>query len=146
MTHRYKLPDREKVFIESLMYHGFRKVRRRKNLKYKNGYIIPTTKREDASGVDFWVKMPRDSRLFPVQVTQRGIRIFRKYRRPSPDKLLEFIEKSHYRVESKRRRCKKQGVAFALVRDFGGVHTNPQVAWGDIKALRYAIAHLKRWL
>ena len=146
MTDRYKLPSREQVFIESLMYHGFRKTRRRKNLKFKRGFVIPATKREDATGIDFWIKMPKDERLFPVQVTQRGVRMFRKFRRPSGERLDEFIDRSQNRIEQKRKRCKKHGIAFVLVRDYDGQHTNPQLAWGDIKALRYAIAHLKRWL
>tara|TARA_B100000745_G_scaffold139855_1_gene91338 strand:- start:626 stop:1066 length:441 start_codon:yes stop_codon:yes gene_type:complete len=146
MADRYKLPRREHVFIESLMYHGFRKTRRRKNLKYKLGFVIPATKREDATGIDFWIKMPKDERLFAIQVTQRGVRMFRKFHRPSEEKLGEFLKRSEERVEQKRKLCKKYGIAFVLVRDYGGIHTNPQLAWGDIKALRYAIAHLKRWL
>lgn len=146
MSKRYRLPDREKVFVQSLKYHGFRKVHRRDNFKFKNGYIIPATAREDSTGIDFWVKMPRDERLFPVQVTQRGIKIFKKFRRSSPEKLTEFIASSQVRVEAKRERCKRHGIAFVLVRDYSGEYTNPQLAWGDIKALRYAIAHLKRWL
>lgn len=146
MVKRHKLPDREKVFIESMMYHGFRKTHRRKNLKFRLGFIIPATRREDAAGIDFWVKMPRDERLFPVQVTQRGVRMFRKYHSPSKEVLEDFILRSQKRTEQKRKRSKKHGIAFTLVRDYGGTHTNPQLAWGDIKALRYAIAHLKRWL
>lgn len=146
MSDRFKLPPREHVFIESLMYHGFRKTYRRKNLKYKLGFVIPATKREDATGIDFWVKMPRDERLFPVQVTQRGVRMFRKFQLPSGERMDEFIARSQKRIEQKRKRCKMHGIAFVLVRDYGGIHTNPQLAWGDIKALRYAIAHLKRWL
>lgn len=146
MTDRHRLPNRELVFIESLLYHGFRKIRRRKNLKYRLGFIIPATKKEDAAGIDFWVKMPRDERLFPLQVTQRGVRLFRKYQRPSTDRLEEFLVKSQKRINHKRLRCKEHGIAFVLVRDYGGKRSNPQLAWGDVKALRYAIAHLKRWL
>ena len=146
MTHRHKLPTREQVFIESLMYHGFRKTRTRKNLKFRSGYIIPSTRREDSGGIDFWVKMPRDERLFPVQVTQRGVRLFRKHQKPSRERLEEFLIHSSCRIELKRKRSKKHGIAFVLVRDFDRESTNPQLAWGDIKALRYAIAHLKRWL
>lgn len=146
MTKRDRLPHREQVFIESLLYHGFRKTHRRRNLKYRLGFIIPATRREDAVGIDFWVKMPRDERLFPVQVTQRGVRLFRRYHNPNTQTLASFIARSQRRIEQKRKRCKKHGIAFVLVRDFAGRHSNPQVAWGDIKALRYAIAHLKRWL
>ena len=134
------------MFIASLKYHGFRKTYRRKDLKYSYGYIIPATKKEDSSGIDFWIKIPKDNRLFPVQITQRGVRLFRKYDLPSEDKLAEFIQRSEKKIRTKRRQCKKHGIAFVLVRDFDGSKTNKRIAWGDIKALRYAIAHLKRWL
>jgi hypothetical protein len=94
MNNRRKLPSREHVFITSLMYHGFRLTQRRHNLKFKRGYIIPATRREDAEGIDVWVKMPKDDRLLPVQVTQRGVRMYRKYRRPDGEKLETFITKS----------------------------------------------------
>lgn len=144
-THR-KLPQREAVFMASLLYHGFRFTRKRKNLKFRRGYVIPATGREDSGGVDFWVKMPRDSRLFPIQVTQRGVRMYREFHKPSSEQLAEFVKKAKNRVEAKRRLCKKHGVAFVLVRDYTGHETSHSVAWGDIKALKYAIAHLKRWL
>ncbi len=146
MTDRCNLPNRERVFIQSLMYHGFRKTNKRYDLKFRTGFIIPATRREDSSGIDFWIKMPRDERLFPVQVTQRGVQMFRKYHIQSGGILDEFIIRSQVRVEIKRKRCKKHGIAFVLVRDFEGFFSNPRLAWGDIKALRYAIAHLKRWL
>jgi hypothetical protein len=146
MANRRKLPTREHVFITSLRYHGFRLAQQRRNLKFKQGYIIPATSREDADGIDVWVKMPKDDRLLPVQVTQRGVRMYRKYRRADGEKLETFIIRSERRIREKRQRCFRHGIAFALVRDFEGRTTNPQIAWGDIKALRYAIAHLKRWL
>lgn len=146
MSQRYMLPRREHVFIESLLYHGFRKTRRRRNLKFRLGFVIPATRREDAVGIDFWIKMPRDERLFPIQVTQRGVRLFRRYQQPDKAALASFLARSQHRIEQKRRRCRNHGIAFVLVRDFAGTHSNPQIAWGDIKALRYAIAHLKRWL
>lgn len=146
MLHLRKLPYREHVFITSLMYHGFRLTRRRRNLKYKRGYIIPSTRTEDAGGIDVWVKMPKDDRLFPVQITQRGVRIYRKYHKCSDERIEDFIKHSEKRVQAKQRRCRRHGIAFALVRDFEGKSTNPQIAWGDIKALRYAITHLRRWL
>lgn len=141
-----KLPRREEVFVKSLMYHGFRKTHQRENLKYAYGYIIAATKYEDGGGTDFWIKMPRDARLFPIQVTQRGVRLYRKHHRASETQLAEFIEHSEKRVRTKRMWCKRYGIAFVLVRDHGGRTTNPTLAWGDIKALRYAIAHLRRWL
>jgi hypothetical protein len=128
------------------MYHGFRKTRRRKNLKYSRGYIIPATKHEDSGGIDFWVKMPRDERLFPLQVTQRGVSLYRKHRILSDCELQQFIKRAEVRIEDKRKRCKRHGIAFVLVRDYLGKMSNPTIAWGDIKALRYGIAHLKRWL
>ena len=145
MAKRRKLPSREHVFITSLMYHGFRFTNRRKNFKYKRGHVIPATNREDANGIDIWVKMPKDERLLPVQVTQRGVKMYRKYRRPTSERFEQFITHSERRVRAKQRRCYKHGIAFALVRDFEGKVTNPQIAWGDIKALRHGIAHLKRW-
>ena len=140
------LTPREQVFITSLLYHGFRKTRRRKDLKYRCGYIIPATRREDSSGIDFWVKMPKDERLLPVQVTQRGIKHYRKYHQYNSTKYKEFVSQSQERVRKKQRWCRAYGIAFVLVRDFDGNSTNTKIAWGDIKALRYAIAHLKRWL
>jgi len=141
-----KIPHREIVFLQSLKYHGFRRTLRRKNLKYRKGYVIFSTTSEDASGIDFWVKMPKDERLIPVQVTQRGVKMYRKYSRPVSKDLEDFITKSNQRIQKKRHRAYEHGIAFALVRDFGGVKTNPQIAWGDIKALRHGIAHLKQWL
>lgn len=144
MAKRRKLPTREHVFIASLRYHGFRLTQQRRNLKFKRGYIVSATSREDADGIDVWVKMPKDDLLLAVQVTQRGVRMFRKYRRADGEKLETFIIRSERRIREKQRRCFRHGIAFALVRDFEGRTTNPQIAWGDIKALRYAIAHLKR--
>jgi hypothetical protein len=117
---------------------------KRHNLKFKRGYIVPATRREDGDGIDVWVKMPKDDRLLPVQVTQRGVRMYRKYRKPDDEKFAAFLVASEIRVRTKQRRCIRHGIAFALVRDFDGKTTNPQLAWGDIKALRHAIAHLKR--
>lgn len=143
MDHRHRLPLREVVFITSLMYHGFRKVHRRKNLKKRRGYIIPATKKEDADGVDLWVKMPRDMRLLPVQITQRGVRHYRKFHKPTADRLADFVARRERQLKAKRRSCLKCKVAFVLVRDFDGRKTNTTIAWGDIKALRYAIAHIR---
>ena len=130
MIHLRKLPSRERVFVTSLMYHGFRLTRRRRNLKCKRGYVIPSTWQEDSSGIDLWVKMPKDDRLFPIQVTQRGVRIYRKYHKPMDEKIEDFIKRSEKRVFAKQRRCRRHGIAFALVRDFEGKTTNPQIAMG----------------
>ena len=146
MRTRARLPQRESVFIQSLMYHGFRMTTTRKNFKFSRGYVIPATQFEDSGGIDFWVKMPRDERLLPVQVTQRGIRIRKRYHLAHGAEFTHFVQKSNARINEKRKRCKRHGIAFVLVRDFLGSETNSQIAWGDIKALRYAIAHLRRWL
>jgi len=146
MKQRYRLPLREKVFIESLMYHGFRKCRRRRNLKYKRGYVIPATQAEDSGGIDFWVKMPRDSRLFPVQITQRGVRLYLRLSKPTAQMRAVFEERSLKRVEKKRRICYRNGIAFVLVRDTNEKNTCVRTAQSDVAALRYAIATLKRWL
>lgn len=139
-----RLPGREYVFILSLMYHGFRLTHRRVRLKKKNGYVVPSTWREDAAGIDFWVKMPRSTALYPVQITQRGIKMFKR-RCANYDtlSLVGFIERSDSRLAAKRSMCLRNGIAFVLVRDFVGRCTNTTIAWGDIKALRYAISHLK---
>lgn len=126
----------------SLMYHGFRLTYKRRDLKKRRGYVIPATGKEDADGVDLWVKMPRDLRLIPVQVTQRGVRLYRKHQHPSPIMFEIFVEHAAQRVRAKRKRCKKLGIAFVLVRDYDGTLTSTTIAWGDIKALRYALARL----
>ena len=74
MDDRRKLPMREQVFLEGLRYHGFKLTYTSHNLKFRNGYVIPTTIREDSGGVDFWVKLPRQIELVPVQVTQHSFR------------------------------------------------------------------------
>ena len=146
MTSHRRLPQRERVFVLSLVYHGFRITEKRRNFKLRRGYVIPATRKEDSGGVDFWVKMPNDTRMLPVQITQRGVGIYSEFHKPSPEQLQEFIRRSTSRVEKKRRLCRKHGVAFVLVRDYVGLLTSSSVAWGDLKALKYAIAHLRRWL
>ncbi len=146
MHTRRKLPDREHVFITSLMYHGFRLTSSRTNLKFRSGYVIPATRREDSGGIDAWVKMPRDTRLVPIQITQRGLRLFRKHQKPhglTPEKLEEFQRRSDSRLRTKRAFCRVNKIAFVLVRDFDGRVTNTTLAWGDIKALRYAISRVR---
>ncbi len=135
MSHR-RLCGREYVFIQSLMYHGFRYTRRRTRLKRGYNYIIPSTGREDAVGVDAWIKLRGDDALVPVQVTQRGIRLYRKHNGVRPD---EFLVVSYTRIRTKQRRCRQHGILFVLVRDFDGTKTNHTIAWGDVKALRYAL-------
>lgn len=139
---RRKLPKREYVFIMSLLLHGFRFARGRENFKKSRGYLIPATDKEDADGIDFWVKMPKDMRIFPVQVTQRGIRMFKKHHKPSEGELHSFVRESEKRIKAKRSWCKKSRIGFVLVRDFDGGVTSRTLAWGDVKALRYALARL----
>ena len=81
-----------------------------------------------------------------TQITQRGVRMFRKFHHPEREKVDDFMQKSEKRIKAKRAMCKRNGIAFVLVRDTDAAHTNHSIAWGDIKALRYAIANLKRWI
>ncbi len=146
MTKSRRLPTREQVFIESLVWHGYRQVKAGTNLKLRVGYVIPATRKEDSEGIDVWVKPPNDTRVYPVQITQRGIKIYRRLQTPSPEALAAFIARSAQRVRQKERRCRRHGIAFVLVRDHLGLHTNPTLAWGDRKALLYGLWHLKRRL
>jgi hypothetical protein len=77
--------------------------------------------------------MPRDKTLFPVQVTQRGVRMHRRYSRTDSETLETFMIRSERRVRAKRKLCRRHGIAFVLVRDFEGKKTHPQIAWGDVK-------------
>ena len=81
MSELRKLTPREKSFKVSLQRHGFRYKKSKKNLKENKGYVIPSTKREDASGIDFWIKLPKETELIPIQVTQRGTRLYRKFQK-----------------------------------------------------------------
>lgn len=139
---RRKLPKREHVFIMSLMYHGFRFTRKRKDHKRSIGYLMPATDREDSGGIDFWIKMPKDMRIFPVQITQRGIRMFKRHRRSTSEELESFMKRSNARIRAKRAWCRRSRIGFVLVRDFEGSFTNTTIAWGDIKALRYSLNKL----
>jgi hypothetical protein len=140
---RRSLPTRERVFVLSLMYHGYRYTHQRYDLKKKKGYIIPSTKIEDSSGIDFWIKSPSSFELRPVQVTQRGVAIFRKRNKDyTHNQLAEFIARSDVRLRKKRKMCRKNKIAFVLVRDHTGASTNKTLAWGDVKALRYGIARV----
>ena len=143
MVKKRQLPAREHVFIHSLMYHGFRLTERSYSLKYNKGYVIPANYKEDARGIDVWVKMPKSRRIIPVQITQRGVSMFRKHCKAGGESIESFTKRSQERIQKKKRRCLKNKIAFALVGDFDGKKTNSRIAWGDIKALRYAIAHLK---
>ena len=144
MPHVRKLPVREQVFIESLKWFGFRITKERKKLSFRRGYVIPSTDREDSSGIDMWVKVPNDNLLRPVQITQRGIRIFRLLSIPTPEELINFSQKSNYRIIAKRAICERSGVVFVLVRDYLGAETNFAIARRDFKALYHAINQVKR--
>jgi hypothetical protein len=144
MSRVRKLPLREQVFIESLKWFGFRTTNQRKNLQLRRGYVVPSTNREDGTGIDFWVKVPNNPKLYPVQITQRGIRIFRLLGNPTPEELENFCEKSHQRIEAKRAICESNGVVFVLVRDYLGADTNFATARRDFKALYYCIDQAKR--
>jgi len=126
------------------MYHGFRLTRTRENFKKREGYVIPATDREDSNGIDFWIKMPRDMRLFPVQITQRGVKMYKRHHTPSLPMLQTFLQKSEERIAKKRQQCNRSGVAFVLVRDYEGGLPSTTIAWGDVKAIRNAIQQLCR--
>lgn len=141
---RRSLPVREQVFAQSLMYHGYRYTGRRHLLKKKKGYIIPSTKREDAAGVDFWIKARGTTAVYPIQITQRGVGTFRrKNQNHTPEQLGEFIRRSDLRLRRKRAMCRSCKIAFVLVRDYLGPVTNKRIAWGDIKALHYGLARVR---
>jgi hypothetical protein len=142
MDDHRRLPIRERVFAHSLMYHGFRFVRRRDRLKKNRGYVIPATKAEDSSLIDFWVKLPGDTKLIPVQITQRGTAIFRTRNNPSPPRFQEFELYSRNRLRRKRTACAHSRVAFVMVQDHLGERTNPQLAWKDKKALFFGLVAL----
>jgi hypothetical protein len=162
MSRKRKLPAREQVFIQSLLYHGFRPTTKRHNLKHKYGYVIPSSAREDADGIDVWVKMPRDHRIIPVQVAQRGTSLFRKYHKRAihhaeevemvvaqaefATQVVAFDLKRQRAINEKRQLCWISGIAFVLVQDYDKTVTHRRLAWGDIKALRYGVEHIRRWL
>lgn len=143
MDDRRKLPMREQVFLEGLRYHGFKLTYTSHNLKFRNGYVIPTTKREDSGGVDFWVKLPRQIELVPVQVTQRGTKLHRKYHRSDDSVHNHAEERANARLRQKRELCRKHRIAFVLVRDYDGERLHTSVAWGDKKALLNGVRQLQ---
>jgi hypothetical protein len=134
---------RERVFILSLVRHGFRVATPRQTLKLRRGYVIPSTKREDAQGIDFWVKLPNKTNLIPIQITQRGTRLYKKYRQTSSTDIRVAAERAEERLRRKRERCREQGTAFVLIRDYDGHRLDTNVAWGDKKALFNAVQELQ---
>lgn len=71
MARHRSLPLREQVFVMSLARHGYQCVTRHHLLKKRKRYIIPATAREDASGIDFWIKPAKSTVRIPIQITQR---------------------------------------------------------------------------
>ncbi|NBD73467.1 hypothetical protein GVX82_00285 [Patescibacteria group bacterium] len=135
-------PTREQVFLTSLRYHGYRLTHKRSGLKENRSYAIPATRREDAEGIDLWVK-PRGVReLIPVQITQRGTRLFAKYHRPAQAGNAEFSDRAAVRLREKRSRCRRHEIAFVIVRDHDGVRPSRAIAWGDVKALHFGLRQL----
>ncbi len=142
-----KLPTRERMFVAALQYHGFCFAKRNQKLKRSKGYVIPATERENSGGIDFWVRMPRSERLLPVQITQRGTMLFKKYLNQKQETSLDaFKARSERRIRDKRKWCKRDGIAFVLVRDYAGERLDTVVAWGDIKALRYAVVRIRKFV
>lgn len=141
-SHR-QVTQREKVFILSLMYHGFRRIQRHRTLtkfiKKRIGYVAPATQAEDASGVDLWVKMPGHNLFLPVQVTQRGVQMYRWYKNPTDGEIDNFLSQSDQRLREKRERSKLNNIVFVLLGDFVGKTTTPQIAWRDVQAMRFAV-------
>lgn len=138
-----RLSDREGAFVLSLKRHGFRFIKNihgNKNLKRKKGYIAPSTAREDASGIDFWVKLPFDDSIFPIQVTQRGTKLMRMFAREELS-LMGLDVMAQKRISNKKKRAHESGIVFVLLRDCP--HATPQVQtmWGDRKALFYGARH-----
>lgn len=151
MNRRHRIPLREMVFIESLRRHGFRLAKDFRRIKRRYGYVVPASDREDASGVDFFVKMPREDDIYEVQVTQRGdhlSHIFCRYEGVADPVELQRVRDvlsraGELHLEVKREICYKHNVALVMVQDYPGERSNPTLAWRDVKALRYGINVLK---
>lgn len=144
---RRKLTPREKVFVASLRYHGFRVLKHReahKGVKWRKGYVVPSALEEDARGIDFWIKMPRTDTFVPVQITQRGVRLHRAYGHRAAHRLQHAICTAELRLAKKRSACRESGIVFLVVRDALGYHTTPALARSDIAALRRAISPRRR--
>jgi hypothetical protein len=144
MHHARKLPVREQVFLESLQWFGFKLVYGRSHLKFRRGYVIPSTIREDGDGIDLWVKLPLEKVLYPVQLTQRGVRIFRLLGSRSEESLTSFQKRSEERILAKASYCHRDGIAFVLLRDYIGSETNLTIARRDYRALMFGLQKIKR--
>ena len=153
MKRRHRIPMREIVFIESLRRHGFRLTKDFSRIKRRYGYVVPASDREDASGVDFFVKMPREDEIYEVQVTQRGdhlSHIFCRYESTvdADETELQRVRDSlsvagELHLENKREICYRHNIALVMVQDYPGERSNPTLAWRDVKALRYGVNILK---
>jgi hypothetical protein len=144
MHRKHRMPLREKAFIASLRYHGFRITTRKHNLKRAYGYVIPATDKEDMYGTDLWVKMPKDQQLIGVQLTQRGVRIYRKFYNPNQDQLQAFISRTEERLRLKKTLCQIRGIVFILIKDHLHENSHELLAHSDVKALRKAVTKLNR--
>lgn len=138
MAYDRRLPTRELAFLRSLKRHGFKVRSSTKDLKKKYGYVIPANAHDEAGGIDFWVKLPKQNDLIPVQVTQRGTYLFKKYRKECAQ-LEAFEVRAMQRLKLKRTWCKAASIAFVLIRDYDSEKLSTVVAWGDKKALMHGI-------
>jgi hypothetical protein len=133
-------PTRERVFAQSLRYHGYNITRRKRSLKYGQNYIIPSSQFEDSGGVDFWIKPAGRRTLVPIQITQFGVNLHKEHYVESEKlKAKEVAFHAKKRVNLKKQICNLANIVFILVRDFDGSRTNPEIAKMDIKALRFAL-------
>lgn len=109
-------------------------------LKKRKRYVIPASARDDARGVDFWIKMRGTTTLVPVQVTQRGTALFRKHHQHTGLMESEIEAQGARRLRWKRMICSLNSISLVLIRDFDGARPSQAIAWGDVKALRYSLA------
>jgi len=135
-TMHRRLPVREKVFIQSLKRHGYKKAPWSGKIKKHYGYFRISTLKEDSLGIDIWIKMPRMEKWFQVQVTQRGERHHVVYKNGRPRAYCDE------RIERKRRQCRENGVLFLIIRDVVHRSSTPKIAHSDVTLLRKAVAHI----
>lgn len=138
MSYKRNLTDREQVFVRSLVRHGFRCVWITEFLKYNQNYIIPAPRKEDSGGVDFFIKFRKSWKLHPVQITQLGVKHYKRHRNGNGT-LAAFLAQSLKRLKNKRICCKHASIAFIVVCDTFGTYTTPQIAKSDVQALRRTI-------
>jgi hypothetical protein len=107
-------------------------------MKKGRAYVIKATRKEDASGIDFFVKLAGSLILIPVQITQRGVKHF-KAREKSRELISNFIHRSDERVARKKEMCTHAGIVFVLVRDFEGPRVTESIARSDKRSLLLAL-------